>query len=237
MRAEMTFGDPSGFLCVYVGRISEEKRLEVLLEAMKLLKGDRKTYFAIIGDGPLASKFAQMHSKENRIYCKPRFLSHSELAEVYASADVHVSASEFETLGNTVLEAFGCGIPVVVPRTQGFQDTVQHEQNGYLFNPKDSIDAAKYLQLLKDDPLLLRRLGENGQHKVQAFSYAKVVEDMIRWYSRGISSKQQQSPFYLFVKFLILATTVSLAIVMHAIYDPMVSHMTYVITSFNQVLI
>jgi glycosyltransferase involved in cell wall biosynthesis len=32
---------------------------------------------------------------------------------------VHVSASEFETLGNTVLEAHACSIPVVVPRTQG----------------------------------------------------------------------------------------------------------------------
>jgi hypothetical protein len=38
--------------------------------------------------------------------------------QVYASSDIHVSASEFETLGNTVLEAFSCAIPVVVPRTQ-----------------------------------------------------------------------------------------------------------------------
>lgn len=38
---------------------------------------------------------------------------------VYASSDIHVSASEFETLGNTVLEAFAANIPVVVPHTQG----------------------------------------------------------------------------------------------------------------------
>jgi hypothetical protein len=35
-------------------------------------------------------------------------------AQFYASSDIHVSASEFETLGNTVLEAFACKIPVVV---------------------------------------------------------------------------------------------------------------------------
>ena len=67
-----------------------------------------------------------MHGKQNRIYCQPQFLNHEELAEIYASSDVHVSASEFETLGNTVLESFSCGVPVVVPRTQGFQDTVTH---------------------------------------------------------------------------------------------------------------
>ena len=63
--------------------------------------------------------------------------------QVYASSDVHVSASQFETLGNTVLEAFACGIPVVVPRTQGFSDTVKHEEDGFLFIPGNRADAKK----------------------------------------------------------------------------------------------
>ena len=62
---------------------------------------------------------------------------------MYASSDVHVSASEFETLGNTVLEAFACSIPVVVPDTQGFRDTVKHQQNGFLFQPANSESARK----------------------------------------------------------------------------------------------
>jgi glycosyltransferase involved in cell wall biosynthesis len=115
IRKEFTFGNPDAFLCVYVGRISKEKRMEVMVEAVRSIDN---AYLAIIGDGPSAKTYAAMHGKENRIYCKPRFLTHDELAQVYASSDVHVSASEFETLGNTVLEAFGCQVPVVVPRTQ-----------------------------------------------------------------------------------------------------------------------
>jgi glycosyltransferase involved in cell wall biosynthesis len=95
------------------------------------------------GDGPSAATYARKHGKANRIYCKPRFLSHEELAQVYASSDVHVSASEFETLGNTVLEAFACGIPVVVPRSQGFCDTVAHAHNGFLFTPKSADDCRR----------------------------------------------------------------------------------------------
>jgi glycosyltransferase involved in cell wall biosynthesis len=143
LRKELTFGDPGGFLCVYVGRISNEKRLDLVLDAMSRLGGERNAYLAIIGDGPSAPAFARLHGQEHRVHCRPRFLSHAELAEVYASCDVHVSASEFETLGNTVLEAFACGIPVVVPRTQGFRDTVRHEQDGFLFNPADVADAAR----------------------------------------------------------------------------------------------
>jgi glycosyltransferase involved in cell wall biosynthesis len=42
-----------------------------------------------------------------------------------------------------VLEAFACGIPVVVPRTQGFSDTVKHEVDGFLFAPGDWQDARR----------------------------------------------------------------------------------------------
>ena len=115
LRSELTFGNPGAFLCVYVGRISKEKKLDVIVDALKDIED---AYLAIIGDGPEGPTFAARHSARHRIYCKPRFLDHHELAEVYASSDVHVSASEFETLGNTVLESFSCSIPVVVPRTQ-----------------------------------------------------------------------------------------------------------------------
>lgn len=126
-----------------MGRISNEKRLDLMVEAVRRLGGRGRAYLAIVGDGPSAPTFAQLHGRENGVYCRPRFLSHAELAEVYASSDVHVSASEFETLGNTVLEAFACGVPVVVPRTQGFRDTVRHEVDGYLFEPADVEDATR----------------------------------------------------------------------------------------------
>lgn len=141
----MMFDDSDGFLCVYVGRISNEKRLDVIIDALSGLTGDRKAYLAIVGDGPSASVYAKLHGKESRIYCKPQFLSHKDLAIVYASSDIHVSASQFETLGNTVLEAFASSIPVVVPHTQGFSDTVTHEVDGFLFRPADRDDARRWV--------------------------------------------------------------------------------------------
>jgi glycosyltransferase involved in cell wall biosynthesis len=65
-RSELTFGDTRKgvFLCVYVGRISKEKKIGVIVDAVKSL-GD-KAYLAIIGDGPSAPAFAAMHGRENR---------------------------------------------------------------------------------------------------------------------------------------------------------------------------
>lgn len=80
----MTFGDENAFLCVYIGRISSEKRIDVLIDVLAELNAneDRKAYLAIIGDGPSASKYSHLHGPENRIFCRPKFLSHPELAEV-----------------------------------------------------------------------------------------------------------------------------------------------------------
>lgn len=86
LRSELTFGNPDAFLCVYVGRISKEKKLEVIIDALKDIDN---AYLAIIGDGPEGPTYAAKHSKHNRIYCKPRFLNHHELAQVLSCTGRH----------------------------------------------------------------------------------------------------------------------------------------------------
>mmetsp|Transcript_30561 Transcript_30561/g.33379 ORF Transcript_30561/g.33379 Transcript_30561/m.33379 type:complete len:438 (-) Transcript_30561:265-1578(-) len=225
LRQEMMFGDENGFLCVYVGRISGEKRLEVVIDAIKNLeiKDNKKAYLAIIGDGPSAKKYADYHGKENRIYCKPRFLSHPELAEIYSSSDIHISASEFETLGNTVLEAFACGIPVVVPRTQGFSDTVKHEVDGFLFAPGDWQDARRYVQLLKDDEKLKIEMGTNGRNAVQEQTIQYVVNDLFQWYQKGIQNRKSRPAVKLLLCYLLMMFFVPTTIFMFFVYDILVN--------------
>lgn len=218
----MLFGDTSSeaFLCVYVGRISREKRIDVIAEAVKRIPG---AYLAIIGDGPGAAFYAAAHGKENRIYCRPGFLCHTELAEVYASSDLHVTASQFETLGNTVLEAFACGVPVVVPKCQGFCDTVADTLDGYLFTPGDSSSAQKFIQLLKDDPVKRAAMGEYGRNVVSSQSVAHVVKDLVAWYRKGMERHSRGSVMYKMAALFVLSATVSVAIIASWAYITLVS--------------
>ena len=213
IRKEVMFDNEKGFLCVYVGRLSPEKGLNIIIEAIQNI-GD--AYLVIVGDGPSASTFAEMHGKENRIYCKPGFLDHVGLAEMYASSDVHVSASEFETLGNTVLEAHACGIPVVVPRTQGFCDTVSDSVNGYLFESGNSSSAGKYLQKIKDDPKLKDRMGKAALKSIQNNTVLRVVNDLLIWWDFGIKKFEGRNFIYKLVIGSILCLTIPLAVVSHA---------------------
>ena len=209
LRKEMTFGSKNAQLLVYAGRISKEKRIDIIIEAIKDLDN---TYLAIVGDGPQAEEYAQLHGKENRIYCKPRFLNHDELAQVYASSDIHVSASVFETLGNTVLEAFSCGIPVVVPLTQGFMDTVHEGIDGLFFQPGSSSDAGLKIRSLLNNKSLRNGMGKAARSGVQNRTIENVVRDLLAWYDRGISLRYDRTGIVTCFIFLYLCLTVPFTI-------------------------
>lgn len=121
------------------------------------------------------------------------------------------------------MEAFACGIPVVVPRTQGFNDTVQHQVDGFLFNPGDSNDARRYIQLLKDDKKLRLELGESGRQSVKDRSINRVVLDLIQWYHTGIALRKSRNPITVTLSFLLVAFLVPVTIFMFVIYDILVS--------------
>ena len=216
LRSRLTFGDPSAFLCVYVGRISREKRIDIIVAAVKKIPG---AVLAIVGDGPSASLYASQHGAANRIYCVPQFLSHDELAQIYASADVHVSASEFETLGNTVLEAYACGIPVVVPATQGFCDTVRDKVDGFLFAPGSVESCTECLRALRGDASLRAAMGEKGRVAVQSKTVQFVVRDLLGWYAGGQRVKRQRGLLASVGLVTLTLMTIPLTMVMLGVYD------------------
>jgi glycosyltransferase involved in cell wall biosynthesis len=220
LRNDMCFGDKQGFLCVYTGRISREKRLDVIIDAIQQID---HCYLAIIGDGPSASIYAKLHGKENRIFCCPKFLDHDELADVYASSNIHVSASEFETLGNTVLEAHACGIPVVVPLTQGFRDTVTHDVNGFLFKSGDAADAKQYIERLKKDKKLAKKMGQAGLDAITKCTIEAVVDDLMAWYEEGRSVSSNRPLWKKLLIFILLFLTLPFGIVSLRCYDMLVS--------------
>lgn len=203
VREKLTFGNSDKLLAVFAGRLAPEKRLELCLALLDKLPD---LYLAFIGDGPVGEKIAKFHGPEHRVYCVPGFASHAELAAVYASADAHLSFSTFETLGNTVLEAHAAGCPVVVPRAQGFRDTVRHGEDGFLFDAGPGVpeeaqvaEAAAFLERLARDPALGRALGEAGRRKVQGHTRELVVKDVLGWYQRSIDRRKEKTGRALFL--------------------------------------
>lgn len=98
-----------------------------------------------------------------------------------------MSASRFETLGNTVLESHACARAVIVPNAQGFCSTVDHEVNGILYEDKTGCEAA--LRRFQANPEECRRMGAAGQEKVKENNSMEAVQPhMHAWYCKTIAA-------------------------------------------------
>jgi 1,2-diacylglycerol 3-alpha-glucosyltransferase len=101
------------FVVLMVSRLAREKRHDVVIKAVSLSRHAAQIRLVIIGKGPLKAAIAQMGSGLPQPP-EMRTVPDEELIQLYRTADLLVHASEVELEGMSVLEALGCGLPVLV---------------------------------------------------------------------------------------------------------------------------
>jgi len=137
-RTQLTAGEPSRPLLLYVGRLSAEKDIARLIELFPAIPGMR---LAIVGDGPLRSELEHRFKGTATVFTG--YLHGEELVRAYASADLFVLPSQTETLGLVLMEAMAAGCPVVACRAGGVPDVVEDGVTGFLFGPDEPQGLAR----------------------------------------------------------------------------------------------
>ena len=99
-------------LLLHVSRLSAEKRIAHCVAAKP-----RDAILAIVGDGPQRDEVYAMHDDAAGVVVHLGIVPQARLRVLYKAADLVLSASAFETLGMTVMEAHLCGTPTVVERS------------------------------------------------------------------------------------------------------------------------
>lgn len=120
-------------ILLYVGRISWEKNLRVLVEAFKRMNHE-EYHLVVIGDGP-AKVSLEAGLKHTGSVTFTGYLKGEQLAEAYASSDIFTFPSVSETFGQVVLEAQASGLPVVAMRSEGVKEIVSDGVSGILVDP------------------------------------------------------------------------------------------------------
>ncbi|MBR1865809.1 MAG: aldo/keto reductase [Lachnospiraceae bacterium] len=142
LRLKLMLGIPREHKVVlYLGRVSEEKNIDELMEYFDHYVDRRQAVtFLIVGDGPYRSVLERMakgkkHRKQIRFAgAKPW----DEITHYYQLADVFVSASTSETQGLTYIEALASGLPVVARRDPCLDGVLFHEKNGFMFEDEST---------------------------------------------------------------------------------------------------
>lgn len=193
--------DPAGLgekiKLIFLGRLTPDKGWKFTLEAFDRIAASpyrpllSQIALIIAGDGSLR---AEIERALSRLPCPAYFLGRvapDAVPELLINSDLHVTTSEKETKGLTLLEAFAAGIPVLAPAAGGVVDTIQVGQTGFLFQPQDWQDFAAKLQMLVNQPELRQTLGNNARKYAADYETEAAVQRLVQIWQQQIETKQR----------------------------------------------
>ncbi|HDH06799.1 MAG: glycosyltransferase family 1 protein [Thermoprotei archaeon] len=167
---------------VYIGRLSKEKGVDILIKAFNRIKTD--AHLLIIGKGYLENYLRKLAKNNEKIHFLG-YLEHEKALKVIAGSDLLVLPSLYEGLSSVILEAMALKVPVLVSDIEENRELVKHNITGLLF-PKGSIRG---LSKALEEALLnlnnLKKIADNAYNLVmKEYLWDVVVEKYIKFYEK-----------------------------------------------------
>jgi glycosyltransferase involved in cell wall biosynthesis len=195
MRQRLLNGrNPESLLCLYVGRLANEKQVGMLLELA------RKPGIAltVVGDGAQREELEALFAGTGTHFTG--YLVGDELAQAYASADVFTFASPNETFGQVIQEAFASGLPCIVSQYGSVSELVQHGVTGFICeqNPHDFARAAEYL---RDNPQKRLSMSRAARSMAEKHPWSAVMNQLEDHYHLAVKVNNRFKRKYRFTSY------------------------------------
>nr|WP_307487215.1 glycosyltransferase [Microbacterium trichothecenolyticum] len=132
---------------LFVGRLTTEKHIDVVLAALAKLDPALEVSFDIVGGGDQRAKLEAL-AQQLGVAERVTFHGHAsedDLRALYSRASVFVIASIAELQSIATMEAMASGLPIVAANAVALPHLVHDGENGYLFTPGDADEAAARL--------------------------------------------------------------------------------------------
>ncbi|RLE34873.1 hypothetical protein DRJ24_03275 [Candidatus Acetothermia bacterium] len=185
-------GLPGGAqICLYTGRLSEEKNLSFLLRAFARIRlFDSRAVLVIAGDGPLRSRLEEEAEKLDlkRVVRFTGFLDRPLLVDLYKSADLFLFSSKAETQGLAIVEAMAGGTPAVAVAALGVSDVIMDGLSGVLVPEDEDAFARAALELLGDEERY-RRLSRGALAEAERMSVCNSARRLIEIYEEALAGR------------------------------------------------
>lgn len=186
MRQRLTDGEADKPLLIYVGRLSNEKRLDLLAPVIRQLPGVR---LAFVGSGPAEAQLKRLFRDTPTVFTG--YLAGADLAAAYASADLFVFPSDTETLGFVAMESMASGVPAVAADAGGIPDVIRHGDTGLLFEAGNSAALLAGIRRLLDDPEERAALAQRARLDMERWSWRSSTERLVDYYQLAGTVKER----------------------------------------------
>jgi D-inositol-3-phosphate glycosyltransferase len=192
-------------MLLFVGRIEPLKGIDTLIEAVGILHKegvlDRHPFCLAVIGGDTQSSREQMSAEMERLHAMRESLEildlitflgkrdQDTLPYYYSAAEAVVVPSHYESFGLVALEAMACGTPVVASETGGLAFLVRDGETGFHVPTADPEALAEKLRLIIQDDELRAQLGQQAAEYAQAYSWSRMVEQVIDLYRSMLGKK------------------------------------------------
>ena len=168
--------DLDSIYCLFVGRLTQIKRPDRLLDAVSVLR-DRNVdiKFIVAGDGELKDSVSTRISSENLPVTLLGWQKDTSAA--FSAADILVLCSDNEAVSLVLIEGSQYSLPLVSTNVGSVSDVVIDHSTGYL-TESNPTDLANAIEKLVRDAQLRKLMGEAGKARAdQYFSLDRMIND------------------------------------------------------------
>jgi glycosyltransferase involved in cell wall biosynthesis len=182
-------GAHRGEYALFVGRLSPEKGIEVMLRAWERIPPSIP--LKVVGDGPLSAVVQAAASETPHI----EYLGRQTREEVFAlmreATLLMFPSIVYENMSLTILEAFATGLPVVASNLGSMATMIRHGETGWLFTPNDPMSLREAVLSLWEQHAQLREMGKNARAEyLNHYTAERNYELLIAIYERAIRDSQ-----------------------------------------------
>jgi len=171
----------NAIILIFVGSVIERKGVDILIQAyIEAVSKCPDLFLVIVGpknrheqpsfDEDFVNDLYALLDKNNlsdRVLFTGLIQDVHKLGEIYRASDIFVFPSRKEGLGNVVLEAMACGLPVLVSQLPVLDKIIKHGENGMVVPIGDADALCKSILLLSGDSALAGKIGGNAHSYVE----------------------------------------------------------------------
>lgn len=174
-------------ILVHTSNFRKVKRVEDVILIFQQVSRKVSSKLLMIGDGPERQN-AERLCRELNICGEVRFLGKQDaIEELLAICDLFLMPSESESFGLAALEAMACEVPVVSSNSGGLPEVNIHGHTGYMSDPGNVDEMARYaIQLLEDDALLAQ-FRQNALAQAKRFDIDHILPDYEAFYEEVLA--------------------------------------------------
>ena len=184
---------PPGPTLLYFHRLEPRNHLTTLLRAMpRVLARLPEARLIVAGDGPWRPLYERMAQP---LGSSVEFLGRIEdRAERYRAADLYLCPTMRGSFGITLLEAMGCGAPMVLADNPGFRSVIGDSDAAVMLPHEDDAAWAETVIALIRDPARRQAMTAAGLARVQRFAWPRVTDEIVAVYRRVLGNAAQRTP-------------------------------------------